>query len=545
MTDDLDPRLFEPGLLHHPTRPNTPWTRVNVGEAVPGILTPFDWTFIGPNGEAGGNLAFWMLGVYSKKEIELPARPEDRSSSVFFGRLASNIDRMRTLGDRVPGLSGDGIERQYFGGVREGVRNEPAYARYPMVLVKGAVALRRMPDRLRSLRAATNTWWSESVASGALEDPAVARSVLQESVQRYRHAMAEHIVCALSTIGMYDTVYRICEAAGMPGAETKLIGSLGDLEETAMIDDLFDVAEGVHTIEWFLGRHGYHGELEGAPSGRSWREVPQVVESLIDGYQRSDRASIRKRREEAAAAAAETTRAVLAALPARKRLTARANINRALKNLPWREVGKAAFVQCVDVARAAARSIGASMVADRRLAEIDDIFLLTVDEVVGDHTVPPTTIEERREMLRLYASVEIAESFIGEPVPTLVHRPSERDVTAAPAIGAEGISGFGVSSGTITGPARVILEDERDTIIEPGDILVCPMTDPSWAPFLALASALVVDIGGPLSHAAIIAREMGVPCVINTQIGTKAIRTGDLIEVDGDAGTVKVLRTAL
>jgi pyruvate,water dikinase len=73
---------------------------------------------------------------------------------------------------------------------------------------------------------------------------------------------------------------------------------------------------------------------------------------------------------------------------------------------------------------------------------------------------------------------------------------------------------------------------------------VCPTTDPSWASFFVAAAALVIDIGGPMSHGAIIARELGIPCVINTGDGTRRIRTGDRLQVDGDNGVVHILATA-
>lgn len=77
--------------------------------------------------------------------------------------------------------------------------------------------------------------------------------------------------------------------------------------------------------------------------------------------------------------------------------------------------------------------------------------------------------------------------------------------------------------------------------IEPGEILVCHTTDPSWASAFHLVSAVVIDVGSVASHGAIIAREFGIPCVINTGDGTGALRTGDIIRVDGTAGTVTVL----
>jgi pyruvate,water dikinase len=80
--------------------------------------------------------------------------------------------------------------------------------------------------------------------------------------------------------------------------------------------------------------------------------------------------------------------------------------------------------------------------------------------------------------------------------------------------------------------------------VEPGEILIAPITDPSWCSIMFLSKALVVDLGGALSHAAIVARELGIPCVVNTQNGTTVLRTGDRVRVDGDKGTVELLASA-
>jgi pyruvate,water dikinase len=105
------------------------------------------------------------------------------------------------------------------------------------------------------------------------------------------------------------------------------------------------------------------------------------------------------------------------------------------------------------------------------------------------------------------------------------------------------LQGLGVSAGVVEARARVVL-DAADLDFEPGEILVAPYTDPSWAPLMFTAAALVVDIGGELSHAAVVARELGVPCVMGTGNGTRRLRTGDLLRVDGRTGVVEVLGVA-
>jgi pyruvate, water dikinase len=81
-----------------------------------------------------------------------------------------------------------------------------------------------------------------------------------------------------------------------------------------------------------------------------------------------------------------------------------------------------------------------------------------------------------------------------------------------------------------------------DASWDDGDILIAHTTDPSWVSLMFLASGLVVDIGGMMSHAAVVARELGIPCVMNTGRGTNALHTGDMIRIDGAAGTVEILQ---
>ncbi|WP_370501065.1 PEP-utilizing enzyme [Mycolicibacterium sp. jd] len=103
------------------------------------------------------------------------------------------------------------------------------------------------------------------------------------------------------------------------------------------------------------------------------------------------------------------------------------------------------------------------------------------------------------------------------------------------------LQGVGASAGVVEALARVVLDIDDAGELEQGEILVTRTTDPSWAAPMFVSAGLVVDIGGLLSHAAIIARELGVPCVMGTGSGTAQLRTGDRCRVDGRAGTVEVL----
>jgi pyruvate,water dikinase len=102
------------------------------------------------------------------------------------------------------------------------------------------------------------------------------------------------------------------------------------------------------------------------------------------------------------------------------------------------------------------------------------------------------------------------------------------------------LKGVAASPGRVTAPARVLHGPEDFDQMQAGDVLVAPMTTPAWTPLFARASAIVTDVGGPLSHGSIVAREYGIPAVLGTGTATRRINSGQVITVDGGAGVVSV-----
>jgi pyruvate,water dikinase len=114
---------------------------------------------------------------------------------------------------------------------------------------------------------------------------------------------------------------------------------------------------------------------------------------------------------------------------------------------------------------------------------------------------------------------------------------TEPEALATPAAVEGALVGTAASAGEVTGIARVVL-DPSDARLEPGEILVAPSTDPGWTPLFLTAGALVMEMGGANSHGAVVAREYGIPAVVGVPDATGAIRTGQVITVDGAAGLV-------
>jgi rifampicin phosphotransferase len=104
----------------------------------------------------------------------------------------------------------------------------------------------------------------------------------------------------------------------------------------------------------------------------------------------------------------------------------------------------------------------------------------------------------------------------------------------------EVLAGVPGSPGTATGVARVVLDPADPFALGPGEVLVAPLTDPAWTPLFVPAAAVVVDVGAPVSHAVIVSRELGIPCVVSVHDATRRIPDGATVTVDGAAGTVTI-----
>ncbi|MCE2392315.1 MAG: hypothetical protein J4G09_12670, partial [Proteobacteria bacterium] len=135
---------------------------------------------------------------------------------------------------------------------------------------------------------------------------------------------------------------------------------------------------------------------------------------------------------------------------------------------------------------------------------------------------------------RRYQAMDLPESWIGNPEPL---SPDAADASAP-------LAGLGVSPGVAEGRARILLDPSAGATLEPGDILVCEATDPSYASYFLVAGGVVTDIGGALGHGAIVAREVGVPCVVNTRVATRRLKDGDRIRIDGSSGRIDLLPPA-
>ena len=190
--------------------------------------------------------------------------------------------------------------------------------------------------------------------------------------------------------------------------------------------------------------------------------------------------------------------------------------------------------------------LGRRLVARGTMAQEDDVFMLYLADVregIGGADQKPVVARRRADIERWSKVVPVP--AIGEP-PEPHGDPMEAalgkmfGIPIEPSTDPNVINGIGASPGTVQGRARIVHDLSEASKVQPGDVLVCEMTMPPWTPLFSIASAVVADTGGVLSHCAIVSREYGMPCVVGTQIGTTALQDGMMLTVDGSQGVVRI-----
>jgi pyruvate,water dikinase len=281
----------------------------------------------------------------------------------------------------------------------------------------------------------------------------------------------------------------------------------------------------------------------------SWHEEPAPMLHNLRGFLRDDATDPR---EEQARAAQERDRLVTEMMQrapddeAREQL--RMLLGAAQQYLPVQENHNFYIDQMNTVLmRLPLLEAGRRLTADGSLGEPNAIFYLSIEDIQQAAAKPDPewrVIAAQRKLERQRWWSVLPPMFVGTPPPpgTPVDPLLERffglglEPSSEPSV----IRGHGASKGTVTGRAKVVKNLGESDKLEPGDIMVCEMTMPSWTPLFSIVGAVVADSGGVLSHCAIVAREYRIPCVVGTVNGTRRIRDGQSLTVDGAKGLVRI-----
>ncbi|HEY2332697.1 MAG TPA: rifamycin-inactivating phosphotransferase [Acidimicrobiales bacterium] len=300
--------------------------------------------------------------------------------------------------------------------------------------------------------------------------------------------------------------------------------------------------EAGQAIRGFLDRYGMRciGEID--ITRPRWSERPATLVPMILGNVRNfEPGAGRRRFEEGLREAQRKEQNVLERLRAlpdgeQKATESKQKIDRVRTFIGYREYPKYGMVSRYFVYKLALLEEADRLVQAGVLRHREDIFHLTFDElrdVVSTNRLDAHLISERKDAFVTNQSLTAPRVLTSEG-DALAGAYRRRDVPAGALVG------VAVSIGTVEGRARVVL-DMADADLEPGDILVTAYTDPSWTPAFVAISALVTEVGGLMTHGAVVAREYGLPAVVGVEHATRLIRDGERIRVHGTSGYVEIL----
>lgn len=561
------------------------YSRANVGEIFPDPITPLNASLGFQHClEPGWRDAFVACGVWEHDLYDeavafniLPA---------FGSYLYINMSLMRLFGVRVPGMSAEAVDLQYFGDM-PGI---PSYE-----------SEKRDFDENPEFEAKAGAWLAEQVL-GATDLAAYdADRVEVEQIRRdrpelesfsdtqlvermnsfetlLRRLFKHHIEASLKSGVGLGAIAQLAEAVGKPEAALTLVAGLGNVDsagpslrmwELSRLAQDPDVAalfeqgtKGLYQkltgsdsaavqnfrseLDSFLADWDFRGPAEWEIRAITWGVDPDLALATLDRMRSvsESEAPAAKSAERSAArdASAAAIREMVAADPEAS-AQFEAVLNASALWMRGRERGRTTAAMLMHEIRLAALELGRRHAATGSLATPRQVFMLFAEELPGflqnpgDYTA--TVAEREKTYLELF---DRTPPFVvdGTPPPVTEWALRSDNSTAAASAG-ETIAGVPACGGTAKGRARVILSPDDPSALEPGDILVAPITDPSWTPLFVAAAAVVVDVGAPFSHAAIVSRELGIPCIVSATEATKRIPDGAIVEVDGTAGIVTLV----
>ena len=547
-------RSTYPALQTQPTF----WTRGNTREVFPSPLSPIDWALYGHAANRMLTLAYSLAG-YSL----LPGLERAR---LFGGHVYLDVSLMPWEAFDAFGIAPDAINRMLGGTQPEIALPRTTWAqrlargaRLVRYLLRAGAARRHAQSDLNRARKQAAQWredaWPEATAELA--------TCLRERFNIVRRADSLFFLqgsAGGAVSGLVDVIEKQCPGEGhalaaalMAGAEPSVTAQqshdLMALAHTAAADtEALAWLRGDRRIgtQWtqqlpahspfrlhfstFVERYGHRAIEESYFRHPRWREQPDYLLDLVVGLIGTDAGAGRQRQQTASERAWER-------LPCWVRPIVRGMLKGAVRDSNQREAARSALVAYLEALRIGLLKLADRLVGKDGLDAQEDIFNLTLDECVaaGTGALPrrfaAQRARERRRQLNDWAAAQ-------EPDIITEHGEVPVAATVPIALAADAWSGTAVGAGSAQGLARLVDHAAAGTALQAGDILVAPSTDPAWTPLFLKAGAVVMETGGYLSHGAIVAREFGIPAVVNVPGIRAQLKDGETIRVDGNTGTV-------
>lgn len=550
----------------------TLYTRGNTGEVFPNVITALTGTLIGESVRKAQVDLFLEVGVLRPHEV----RGQSVGTGVFGGYLYGSGSCMRLFGERMPGMNATTGDEQVFGVVEE----IPPYVR-----VKGdrnllaslhvslyTLGLLRRPELapLDAARQDAQRWLATMPDLAEAPSAELLDWIRTTYPPRIGESMKRLLRFSMMATAPRTLLDRVVDRAGAPpGLANRIVGGTGDIDSAQLATQLWTLGRLVRgdahltaefdagldgiaertsgtrltvAVEAFLRDHGHRGNDEYELATPSWSMDPTPVYASVDRLrhvpeERDPVAGAQARRDDANAALAHALRiAPRAAGPIVRRAAEASRLGSI-----GRERAKDVLVLENFGARRVLHELARRAAARGGPQDVQRAFCVTIDELTDFVHSPAdfTAVIEERAALARYLNDRVPPAWFDGRIPDPSTWPLRTETHAAAPPPGSTITGIAVNGGTASGPARVVHDPADPRGLDPGEVLVCAITDPSWTPLFLGAAAVVCETGAMQSHAAIVSRELGIPAVLSVPRIT-AVTDGTMLHVDGNSGEVRV-----
>ena len=562
----------------------TLYTRANVGEVFPDPVTPLTSSTGLYQAELGWRDAWERMGAFTHEEF-----PQDTFAQlgVVGGYCYLNASLIRLFGVRAPGLSWEDMDEQFFGAMpgvppyqqRDGDENLAKTQKIGETF-QWALSHSRLEDlqELTESKSATKKLRDDRPDFSKYSNEELFNQYL-ELLKLHRKYFSQHIFTTYMATVPVGIISGVANAVGRPDLLLPIIAGFGEVDSaepshamwnmgrlvrsndhlttefekgiTGLIDRLSHSespasSEFLKAFEYFVYEYGSRGPNEWETRSPSWETRPELALNAIDRMRLADdELAPKTQNAERATQREQAATELLSMVEADPEVHGELAVGIAASAawLPARERTKTNNIRLIHEMRMIMRAIGERMVEMNAFDEIEDFGFVTEEEYSSLFKEPTSmldTIRSRRE--EYYKLLEREAQFLFDGQADHPDTWRRRDAVSEDVLReGEALQGMPGCTGSAEGIARVILDSNDPTSLQPGDILVAPLTDPSWTPLFVPAAAVVVDVGAPLSHAIIVSRELGIPCVVSATDATRRIPDGARIKVNGDTGVITVL----
>ena len=554
------------------------YTRANAGEILPNPVSPLGWDLIWEEGVSKG----WADGAHRQGVFTPDESNPDQPDYIacFGGYLYLNASMIRINGERTPGLSAEAMDAAFLGNhpdvppyVPQDGDQRPDLVEKIEEVQAWVMSLEELPEELTEDR--------NKILSVRSQRPDLTSASDAELIERAR-SLKPFVREFFEPYQVYGTMSAtgptvlgaLCGEID-PALPGRLISGLGGIDSAPPSVDMWELSRQVTRSESltaafddgvsglmdrlsasdanaaflndfadFLAEHGARGPYEWDAASETWEIKPESALAAIDAMRHADESLSPKNRHAAAVADREAAEQEIREVFAgndEALATLDLGMRTARVFIAGRERTKLTSMLTNHEIRLPMYELGRRMTDRGVLRTPREIFLLRDAELDSFVDAPEEMIDLIRQRANDFESLgSLQDPFIVNGVVPLLSEWGERGVSGQPADAGDELAGVPGSPGIVTGKARVITDPSDPQGLEPGEILVAPITDPSWTPLFIPAAGVVVEVGAPLSHSVIVSREFGIPCVTGVFEAVSKIPNGAIISVNGVTGSVTI-----